>query len=147
MFCIHAALCEFTGSPETLVFHTLSAGNIGQLDAPGTVVPARAPTAGEAGADECEADCDVGEAPCSAAMPGVAAAWPGLGAADVLAPPEQPALAAAIAMSAAVALDRQARMGKRGASGITVASWHGPAESSGDPENLPGQTGAGAGPP
>src|SRR5262252_5894287 len=134
MLCIQAALCEFTGSSATLVFHTLSAGNIGQLGAPGTVVSVRAPTA-----DEWEADGDVvGDAASSAAMPGVAAAWPCFGAAAVLVVPEQPALAAAIAMSAAVALARQASMVMRGASGITVASWHGPAEGVGDPENPPG---------
>jgi hypothetical protein len=33
-----AALCESTGSLEILVFQTLSAGNIGQFPAPGTVV-------------------------------------------------------------------------------------------------------------
>jgi hypothetical protein len=38
MLRIHAALCESTGSLEILVFHTLSAGNIGQFGAPGTVV-------------------------------------------------------------------------------------------------------------
>src|SRR5258708_1228230 len=37
MLASHAALCLFTGSFEMLVFHTLSAGNIGQLGAPGTV--------------------------------------------------------------------------------------------------------------
>jgi hypothetical protein len=38
MLASHAALCELTGSWEILVFHTLSAGNIGQFGAPGTVV-------------------------------------------------------------------------------------------------------------
>jgi hypothetical protein len=35
----HAALCWLTGSLEMSVFHTLFAGNSGQLAAPGTVVP------------------------------------------------------------------------------------------------------------
>ena len=62
MLCIQAALCESTGSSETLVFHTLSAGNIGQLGAPSTVVPVTALTAGGADpdgtADEGWADGD-----------------------------------------------------------------------------------------
>ncbi|MGZ4435963.1 MAG: hypothetical protein ACXVW7_20430, partial [Trebonia sp.] len=37
-----AALRESTGNFEMSVFHTLSAGNIGQPGAPGTVVPAAA---------------------------------------------------------------------------------------------------------
>src|SRR3984957_20449638 len=45
MLRIHAALCLFTGSLETLVFHTLLAGNIGQLPAPGTTVPGPAEVA------------------------------------------------------------------------------------------------------
>ncbi len=52
MLRIHAALCLFTGSLEMLVFHTLLAGNIGQLAAPGTVVPgdfAPRPSAAAAG--------------------------------------------------------------------------------------------------
>jgi hypothetical protein len=40
MLRIHAALCEFTGSREMSVFHTLPAGNIGQFGAPGTGTPA-----------------------------------------------------------------------------------------------------------
>jgi hypothetical protein len=39
MLRIQAALREFTGSLEISVFQTLSAGNIGQRAAPGTVVP------------------------------------------------------------------------------------------------------------
>jgi hypothetical protein len=42
MLAIHAALWGSTGSWEMLVFHTLSAGNIGQLGAPGNGVPADA---------------------------------------------------------------------------------------------------------
>ena len=40
MLASQAALCESTGSREMSVFHTLLAGNSGQLAAPGTVVPA-----------------------------------------------------------------------------------------------------------
>src|SRR5207237_1134320 len=36
MLASHAALCWLTGSLEILVFHTLSAGNMGQFSAPGT---------------------------------------------------------------------------------------------------------------
>src|SRR5271170_4902703 len=42
MLASHAALWESTGSPVMGVFQTLSAGNIGQLGAPGTGVPADA---------------------------------------------------------------------------------------------------------
>jgi hypothetical protein len=42
MLFIQAALREFTGSLEMLVFQMLSAGNIGQPGAPGTVVLASA---------------------------------------------------------------------------------------------------------
>jgi hypothetical protein len=40
MLASQAALCELTGSREMSVFQTLSAGNIGQRAAPGTLVPA-----------------------------------------------------------------------------------------------------------
>src|ERR1700722_13964764 len=40
MLASQAALCGSTGSREMSVFHTLLAGNSGQLAAPGTVVPA-----------------------------------------------------------------------------------------------------------
>ena len=40
MLASQAALCSSTGSLEILVFHTLSAGNIGQFGAPGTAVAA-----------------------------------------------------------------------------------------------------------
>src|ERR1700722_4694669 len=42
MLAIHSALWGSTGSWEMFVFHTLSAGNIGQLGAPGSGVPADA---------------------------------------------------------------------------------------------------------
>src|ERR1700677_251245 len=42
MLAIHAALWGSTGSWEMLVFQTLSAGNIEQLGAPGSGVPADA---------------------------------------------------------------------------------------------------------
>jgi hypothetical protein len=42
MLAIHSALWGSTGSWEMFVFHTLSAGNIGQLGAPGSGVPAAA---------------------------------------------------------------------------------------------------------
>ena len=42
MLASHAALCASTGSDEMSVFQTLSAGNIGQLEAPGSGVPAEA---------------------------------------------------------------------------------------------------------
>jgi hypothetical protein len=42
MLASQAALYGSTGSPEMLVFQTLSAGNIGQFGAPGTGVPAAA---------------------------------------------------------------------------------------------------------
>ena len=42
MLASQAALCGLTGSPATGVFQTLSAGNMGQLGAPGTGVPADA---------------------------------------------------------------------------------------------------------
>ena len=46
MLASHAALWESTGRPEMSVFQTLSEGNISQLGAPGTGVPAAAgPTA------------------------------------------------------------------------------------------------------
>jgi hypothetical protein len=38
MLASHAALWLLTGSLEILVFHTLSAGNIGQFSAPGTAM-------------------------------------------------------------------------------------------------------------
>ena len=38
MLASHAALCLLTGSLAMLVFHTLSAGNIGHFGAPGTGV-------------------------------------------------------------------------------------------------------------
>jgi hypothetical protein len=71
MLCIQAALWESTGSLEIVVFHTLSAGNIGQPGAPGTVVPVTAWAAGaaEAGgaAEDAGANGDVaGFAECSA---------------------------------------------------------------------------------
>ena len=62
MLCIQAELRGSTGSFEMLVFHTLSAGNIGQLGAPSTAVPVTALSAGGADtdgtADEGEADGD-----------------------------------------------------------------------------------------
>ena len=42
MLASQAALCGLTGRLATGVFQTLSAGNIGQLGAPGTGVPADA---------------------------------------------------------------------------------------------------------
>ena len=42
MLASHAALLGSTGKSAMAVFHTLSAGNIGQLGAPGTGVPAEA---------------------------------------------------------------------------------------------------------
>jgi hypothetical protein len=42
MLDIQAALFGLTGKPATGVFQTLSAGNMGQLGAPGTGVPADA---------------------------------------------------------------------------------------------------------
>jgi hypothetical protein len=42
MLASHAALLGLTGRPEMSVFQTLSAGNMGQLGAPGTGVPADA---------------------------------------------------------------------------------------------------------
>jgi hypothetical protein len=42
MLAIHAAPCGSTGKAEMLVFHTLSAGNIGQFGAPGRGDPADA---------------------------------------------------------------------------------------------------------
>jgi hypothetical protein len=42
MLAIQAALSGLTGNPATGVFHTLSAGNMGQFGAPGTGVPADA---------------------------------------------------------------------------------------------------------
>src|SRR5215469_15236285 len=38
MLASHAALCWLTGNSEILVFHTLSAGNMGQFGAPGTAL-------------------------------------------------------------------------------------------------------------
>ena len=42
MLAIHSALWGSTGSCEMFVFHTLSAGNIAQLGAPGSGEPAEA---------------------------------------------------------------------------------------------------------
>ncbi|HEY7323337.1 MAG TPA: hypothetical protein VH520_00820 [Streptosporangiaceae bacterium] len=120
MLAIQDALCESTGSPEMLVFQTLSAGNIGQPGAPGTVVPVGALRADEGAADGDEAGCAEGWAE----MPASAAPYPGFGAAAFRTPAEQPALAAVIAISAAATAARTARLVKRDVGGITVASCH-----------------------
>ena len=49
MLASQGALCLFTGSLEMLVFHTLSAGNIGHLGAPGTGVVSTVAPPGRAG--------------------------------------------------------------------------------------------------
>src|SRR5271156_4332925 len=139
MLCIQAALCESTGSSEMLVFHTLSAGNIGQLGAPSTVVPVTALTGGGADldgtADEGAGDGDVlGCTECPAETLRVEALWLEAlcaraegGAA--LAPAEQPLLAAMIAIRAAAAPARALRMVTCDVTGIIVASWHGPRQA------------------
>jgi hypothetical protein len=66
MLASQAALREFTGSLEMSVFQTLLAGNIGQLGAPGTVVPVAAFAAG--------ADVAAGREVVAAARAG--SAWP-----------------------------------------------------------------------
>jgi hypothetical protein len=60
----HARLCRSTGSLEMFVFHTLSAGNIAQLGAPGTVTE----TSGRAG-DADGAGVEVAPAAASAPFP------------------------------------------------------------------------------
>jgi hypothetical protein len=137
MLCIQAALYGFTGSSEMLVFHTLSAGNIGQLGAPGTVVPVTALIAAGAdtdgAADECDADGDaLGRRECAAEILGVEAWCAGREAAVVAAPAEQPALAAVIAIRAAAADVRAVRLVTCDVTGIIVASWHGPGGRCGD---------------
>jgi hypothetical protein len=117
-----------------LVFQTLSAGNMGQFGAPGTVVPV---TAGGADADglALEGAADgaalVREAP-AADSPAVEVLCAPLEAAAVRAPAEQPAPAAAIATTATTAPAREARTVTRDIGRITVASWHGPAGRTGD---------------
>ena len=121
-----------------LVFHTLSAGNIGQSGAPSTVVPVTALTAGGAGrdgtADEGEADGDaLGRLECPAEAVWVEAPCARPEAAAATGPPEQPAPAAVTPISAAAAHVRAARLVTGDVTGIIVASWHGAAGRSGDP--------------
>ncbi len=135
------------------MFHTLSAGNIGQLGAPSTVVPVTALTARGADtdgtADEGGADGDVlGRAECRAetlraeALRAEALRAEALRvealcaraeAGAALAPAEQPLLAAMIAIRAAAAPARTIRMVTCDVTGIIVASWHGPGGRNGDP--------------
>jgi len=113
------------------VFHTLSAGNIGQLGAPSTVVPVTALTAGGADpdgtADEGWADGDgLGRAECRAATLRVEAlrveaVGARCEAEAALAPAEQPLLAAVIAIRAATAPARAVRMVTCDGTGIIVA--------------------------
>jgi hypothetical protein len=132
MLCIQAALFETTGSSEMLVFHTLSAGNIGQLGAPSTVVPVTALAAGGAdadgAADEGGADGDVlGWVECPAETLRVEVLCARCEAGAALAPAEQPLLAAVIAIKAATALAPAVRLVTCDVTGIIVASWHVPA--------------------
>ena len=127
MLRIQAALFASTGSLEMLVFHTLSAGNIGQLGAPGTVVPVTVPAAGEDADDGDVAGCTE----CSAEMAALAAPCPRSPSAAIPARLEQPVPAARTAISAAAAPTRPARTVRRDVSGITVASWHGPSRGIG----------------
>jgi hypothetical protein len=142
MLCIQAALRGSTGSFEMLVFHTLSAGNIGQLGAPATVVPVTALTAGGADtdgtADEGGADGDaLGRPERSAEAVRVDVPCDRPEAAAATGPAEQPAVAALIAISAATAPVRAACLVTSDVTGIIVASWHGPARRSGNPVKSP----------
>jgi hypothetical protein len=75
MLAIHCELRGFTGSLEMSVFHTLLAGNSGQLRAPGTVIPGGAAggVLGDGDGDGETLTCTV-LAPPAAAAAGLAAA-------------------------------------------------------------------------
>jgi hypothetical protein len=116
-----AMLCESTGSLEMLVFQMLSAGNIGQPGAPGTVVDlAAAASVGEASGDTHDADAAADDADAAADDADAAA---GDASCEVVAVVVQP-LTSVTATTAAVARRRtDATSGPSGE--ITVASWHG----------------------
>jgi hypothetical protein len=120
MLASHAALEPLTGSPEMFVFHTLSAGNIGQLAAPGTLVPVAG--AGAGALVTCAAPmlivtgalCDVA---CAASGEGDGRAGP---AADGLAAqPATPARTIAATARRRVVIDAKCPVRM-----LTVASWH-----------------------
>jgi uracil-DNA glycosylase len=146
MLFIQAALCESTGSLEILVFHTLSAGNIGQFGAPGTVVVTTGVGDGDGeGVIVAVGDADVVAEPAADAdaAAGFAAGAPfepgadvwvsaataagraGLGAAAGVPAVAQPVAAAVTATTAAAAPARLAPFTKCPVSEVTVASWHG----------------------
>ena len=133
----HAALRASTGSFEMLVFHTLSAGNIGQFGAPGTVVVM---ATGGAGVSDGDGETDdsagtVGDAETASAAgaalitaPGVRAPAPECGGlvADAGSPTvAHPAPTAMSASTATAAPARRAVVTKCPVSQVTVASWHG----------------------
>jgi hypothetical protein len=103
----HAALWESTGSLEMFVFQTLFAGNIGQFDAPGTVVEGLA-----------EDEIDASWFAAGAADPDDAA---GACAADAAGAAEQAAPAAVTTETAATAAAARTLL----VTLRTEASWHG----------------------
>jgi uracil-DNA glycosylase len=132
MLASQAALCLLTGSLEMLVFHTLSAGNIGHFGAPGTMVVM---TGAAVAAWRVVA--------LTAVVPGRAAAASGSGRAVAAsaAPPDVPACVPVLAESsvpvgaaahpatqavtaAAAKIPRPPRTVKCRVSLSTVASWH-----------------------